>query len=872
MHKGGALIRRGDTLIGKFKVEHVLGQGGMGTVVAARHIELDEMFAVKLLRAGMVQSERTVCRFVREARAAARLRSPHITRVYDVGRLQSGEPYMVMEFLHGSDLRALTGRHGPLPYEHAGWLVLQACDGIAEAHAYGIVHRDLKLDNLFLTHMRDGRPCLKVLDFGISKHADVSERLTHSGVLMGSPRYMSPEQMKDARAVDVQTDVWAMGVIFYELLTGRTPFLGADLPSIIESVIKSEPVSPRELCPQLPGQLNAAIMRCLAKRPENRFQTITELAGVIASELPPNVAWPEAYVTFADERTDEHADEPWELENEFSLPPGSMGTMTPAAARPVLVERRGAFEATQQLLTTSLLSDGDPLVFISCGSDASTDIELARSFAAALAALDVRAFVPALHDHGEGGTREWLRRVTVAIEGCDVFVLLLSEQAAVSELLASQLALAQELRARTPGRPHLLAVHIGSARGDARSALTSSSVLDSLASVPWSGPDDTTVVIRAILERLGRKWPARTPTVGFAGARPIVSLPPVTPRLELPGGIVRANSPFYVERKEIEQRCLRELVKPGALVRIKGPQRMGKTSLMMHLLDHATNAGMRVSLIDLQLVDSNILSDLERFLRWLCAIIARRLSLPRVTAEWDDIFGPKDNCTAHFEDHFFGSGTPLVLALNHVDRLFNAPELAEEFLVLVRAWHEMAKSQGPWEELRLILGYSTEMYMPLDVNHSPFNVGLAISLADWDAQTVLELAHRHGLAWSSRETDKLMHLIGGHPHLTRIALHHLAETGADLDEVLATAASDQGLFADHVKHLLWHLERRPALASAAAQVMRATKPIRIETELAFKLVSLGVVYISGDLVSPGRELYRRYLTARLSPTPAPSGA
>ncbi|MCA9709911.1 MAG: AAA-like domain-containing protein, partial [Myxococcales bacterium] len=338
--------------------------------------------------------------------------------------------------------------------------------------------------------------------------------------------------------------------------------------------------------------------------------------------------------------------------------------------------------------------------------------------------------------------------------------------------------------------------------------------------------------------------------------------------LERPGGVVSSTSAFYVSRPELEDPCLREIVEPGALLRIKGPQRMGKTTLLTRILERPRSEGWRIAAIDLQLLDAGILSDLDRFLRGLCAMITRRLKLPRVEDAWDDIFGPKDNCTAFFEDHLLGDAGPLLLALNHVDRLFDSVDVADEFMALLRAWHEMARSQPPWDELRMVLVYSTEMYLPLDINHSPFNVGLAVSMEDWDAGIVSELARRHGLDWTRREIDELMALLGGHPHLVRLALHAIAERGLEPSQALSSAASDEGLFGEHLKKLLWRLQGQPALHEAAVEVMQASGPVRLSTELAFKLVSLGVARMQGNEVVPGRELYRRYLRERLGPARA----
>lgn len=279
-------VRPGDVLLGKYKVERLLGRGGMGVVVAARHIELGELFAIKFLLPAMLDHGEAIERFLREARAAARLRSEHVARVHDVGRMEDGAPYMILEYLDGSDLKAQIRRQGPLSIEEAVMYVLQACDAIAEAHAAGIIHRDLKPANLFLIRRPNGSSSVKVLDFGISKRTGPDEvELTGTGALLGSPMYMSPEQMARTKAVDVRTDIWALGVVLYELVIGRAPFLGQTITEVVSSVLQEDPAAPSRLRPEIPEGLDAAILHCLHKRPGDRFQSIGELASALREAL-----------------------------------------------------------------------------------------------------------------------------------------------------------------------------------------------------------------------------------------------------------------------------------------------------------------------------------------------------------------------------------------------------------------------------------------------------------------------------------------------------------------------------------------------------------------------------------------------------------
>jgi serine/threonine protein kinase len=279
-------ISEGRVLAGKYRVEKVLGSGGMGVVVAAWHLELERRVAVKFLTPTAMERADTAERFRREARAAAKIRSEHVARVIDVGTMEGGLPYMVMEYLDGNDLSDEMQRVGVLPPVQAVDYVLQILEALAEAHSAGIVHRDLKPANLFLARRPDGSRIVKVLDFGISKSlfgtslAEMS--LTRSAVMIGSPLYMSPEQMRSAKDVDTRTDIWSLGVILYEMITGVPPHTGDSIPALCAALLSQEPVPIRELRPEVLPGLEQVVLRCLAKDPERRFSTVSELARALA--------------------------------------------------------------------------------------------------------------------------------------------------------------------------------------------------------------------------------------------------------------------------------------------------------------------------------------------------------------------------------------------------------------------------------------------------------------------------------------------------------------------------------------------------------------------------------------------------------------
>jgi serine/threonine protein kinase len=279
-------VNEGEILAGKYRVERVLGVGGMGVVVAALHLALDERVAIKFLLPEALTNAEAVARFAREARAAVKIKSQHVARVIDVGTLETGAPYMVMEFLKGQDLSNYLHANGALPIADAVDYVLQACEALAEAHALGIVHRDLKPANLFLTTLADGSPCVKVLDFGISKVTNPGASgpdlgMTKTQAVMGSPLYMSPEQMASSRDVDGRADIWAMGTILYELVTGRVPFNADTMPQLCAMILQYPPEPPQLLRHDLPEGLTQVMLRCLEKDRNRRFGNVAELASAL---------------------------------------------------------------------------------------------------------------------------------------------------------------------------------------------------------------------------------------------------------------------------------------------------------------------------------------------------------------------------------------------------------------------------------------------------------------------------------------------------------------------------------------------------------------------------------------------------------------
>ncbi len=278
-----AMPKIGDVVAGKYRLERVAGEGGMGIVYAAEHLVLRQRVAVKVLLPDAATSDAVVERFEREAQAAARIQSEHVARVMDAGSLASGAPFLVMEFLEGSDFEELLEQHTTLPVADVADAILQALEALAHAHSVGIVHRDLKPANLFLASRPDGRRVVKMLDFGISKtmQARPGEKVLTGHAVLGSPVYMSPEQLRNAKKIDGRADIWSLGVVAYELLTGKPPFDGDGVGEIFAAILEKQAIPVHVRNPEVPVELSNIIAKCLARKVSDRWSDPYALARAV---------------------------------------------------------------------------------------------------------------------------------------------------------------------------------------------------------------------------------------------------------------------------------------------------------------------------------------------------------------------------------------------------------------------------------------------------------------------------------------------------------------------------------------------------------------------------------------------------------------
>lgn len=334
-----------------------------------------------------------------------------------------------------------------------------------------------------------------------------------------------------------------------------------------------------------------------------------------------------------------------------------------------------------------------------------------------------------------------------------------------------------------------------------------------------------------------------------------------------PDGPVPIDSPLYIERPPLEEQAYREITQPGCVIRIRSPRKMGKTSLVLRLLAFAKQQGYRTVKINCWQIDDQYLTDLNKLLRCLCRQIATELgTAPNLDAQWDDEVGCKLSCSFYLQNYLLKpSQSPIVLVLSEVDRFFEYPHISREFFALLRSWCDEARQNQHWKKLRLVVAYSTEQYISLDINRSPFNIGLPVRLQEFNQQQVEELARRYGLEWNtSKESSQLMSLIGGHPALIQLALFSLASGTITLTALIDEAITHGGIYRYHLWQHWVKLQAHPNLIKTYTEIVASKQDVVIDPIDTYKLESLGLITFEGSQILPRCELYRSYFAKQLS--------
>jgi serine/threonine protein kinase len=882
----------GQLLGGRYQVLTVLGAGNFGQTYLAedRHRPDSTKCVVKHLKpASADQSFLPTARelFKREAQTLERLgHHPQIPRLLAYFE-QDREFYLVQDYIPGQVLRAeFAGR--TLWPEAKVVQFLQDTLGILDfVHGCGVIHRDLKPDNLI---RRQADQKLVLIDFGAVKQMRASIVSGHlisdqvgSTIAIGTPGYMPPEQAQGRPRPC--SDLYAVGMIGIQALTGK-------LPSQLREDNQGKLLWQEDAAP-VSDHLATILTRLIRPQFKERYQTAAEVLEALPQPSGSNFFQrmgrflrPAGGLPVA---RDPHTETT--LINEQMSLPGLVPQDPGVAPKDPVAE----IPATSTPFPAVAKALQPARVFISY-SQQEPDLTLARQF---FQTLQQAGHAPFLSGQSGQLGPGWAQQVDTELQQCDYFILLLSPESVLSEVILAEVRTAkqrQELSVASQGasqssspsspqspqtapgptpvefpKPVIVPVRVNLPIGSPLNYELRGH-LHRLQQRFWHGPADSVALIQEVLNLLATTStpPPTTSSLPTTGGTAIPTMPPVTldpnappvpvAEPELPEGQVDLASNFYIERHPIEARCTETILQPGALIRIKAPRQMGKTSLMARTLYRAGEAGYRTVPLSLQLADAKVFTDLDKILRWLCASVGRRLGLPnKVQDYWDDIFGSKYNCTAYFEEYLLPEiHQPLVLGLDEVDRVFEYPEVASDFFGLLRAWHEEAKNRDIWKNLRLVVVHATEVYIPLNTNQSPFNVGLPVELPEFNAQQVSTLAQRHGLQWGQAQIQSLMTMIGGHPYLVRLALYHVARQDLTLAELLADAATETGLFRDHLRGQWWHLQQYPDLAAAFKQVLARQNSLRLDTMDLFKLHSLGLIRLEGNEAKLRCQLYRQY--------------
>ncbi|MBD2524536.1 AAA-like domain-containing protein [Nostoc sp. FACHB-133] len=342
-------------------------------------------------------------------------------------------------------------------------------------------------------------------------------------------------------------------------------------------------------------------------------------------------------------------------------------------------------------------------------------------------------------------------------------------------------------------------------------------------------------------------------------------------KIEFPSGPVPLGSPLYINRPPLEELVCNEILYPGCLIRIKAPRKTGKSSLLNRMIAYAREQGYQIVYLDFQEADQDVFASLDKFLRWFCVNVSRQLNLlPCLDDFWDTEMGSKVSCKIYFEAYLlqYIDNSPLVLALNEVHRVFEHPNIAQDFLPMLRFWHEQAKQDQIWQKLRMVVVHTTEIYIPLKLNQSPFNVGITITLPPLTLNQVQNLALSYGLNCAAEsEGEKrlapLQAMVGGHPYLVSLALYHLCQEEMTLEVLLETASTPVGIYSQHLRELLSLLQKDPKLMSAMQQVIATDEKVELDAIAAYKLESMGLVKLNGNQAHVMCELYRLYFSQQL---------
>ena len=894
----------GQTLRQRYKIVAKLGKGGgFGETYLAEDLDIPEIpkprRVVKRLKPS-IQHQEVERLFQLEAETLNKLgkhdRIPTLYAYFEEG----GEFYLVQELIEGRELgREMMRRWGE---SEAIAFLEEILEILAFVHQSGVIHRDIKPANIM---RRDRDRQLVLIDFGAVKEVSNiifdSQGIASKTIAIGTPGYIPSEQAQGRP--QFSSDIYAAGMTAIQGLAGT-------IPTQIPENARGE-LDWQKYAPPLSQKLTDILTKMVCSRSHERYANATlalqalrrgELEPVSAIlswallkivihsiNLCPNVGlnlFKTAIGGFIDylKQSDRSLNHELQkaamgasIEAEYRLALEYRHQL--ARAFPTFLQyspfhsqqkREGLRWVNQKIARLSEIRTASPKQETSTGEiEAIASAEsipyienLAEQIASQLRILPLaedflqkkEQLLAAAIDSDENYP-EYSEKLSQENGGfLDLVCVEFAKEIKQNQLVAQtfELGLLASINSQLIDSPFVLA-DIENALLDPSLDLTELKRQQERASTVINSPNPQ-IDIRDLAPQ------QEEPTIYENGTGIETSLPLETPRDRVP-----IYSNFYIERPPIESECYQTIMNPGALIRIKAPRQMGKTSLLTRILERSRQQGDRTVFLNLQLADSESLETLDGFLQWFCAIISDELGLEeRVTEYWHGVLNSKRKCTKYLSLYLLSEvGQPLVLGLDEVDKIFQYPKIAPDFFALLRAWHEQGRSDRVWQNLRLVIAHSQEVYIPLNVNQSPFNVGLPIELREFSAAEVENLVRKHQLNWSEEKIKTLMKMVGGHPYLVRVALYQIVGGKMTLEELLELAPTEEGPLADHLRRHLYNLQENPEILTAIKQVIAADSPVQIGAKEGFKLHSMGLVKFQGNLVAPRCELYRLYFSDRL---------
>ena len=784
-------------VIDTYKLIRPIGEGGFANVGLYQDEVLAREVAIKVSKRAARDDPDVL---LSEIRALANFAHPAIVRIYAAGKLGVDRQFIVMEYLSGGSLADYL-KANEVPLSKAIEIVSIVADALHKAHLAGFVHRDVKPANILLDV--NGSPYLG--DFGLAIHESEQHKFLGDG--SGTMPYRAPEQVEGkANWMDARCDIWGLGVVLYELITGRRPFAGEPSQEIDYEIVHREPRSPRTINDQIPVRLQEACMKCLRKNPAERFTAADELA------------------------------------DELRWIAGSLG-IRQISQSPSAFSRKSNKES----------SAGGAKVFISYSHLDSEESSLVQEIDAALITSGNDCFVDTKIPAGI----KWAVEIEEKLRGCDFFVVLISPTSMKSEMVQTEIRLAHAL-GREYGRPIILPIRVGEC-GPLEYELNL--YLGALHYLQWTSEHDSQSIATSIVEAIqesdrNSNWQIESSRAEQSGktvdSKPSPSIN--VQQMTVPGGTVKHSDPLYIQRSADD--AVIECAQQTNTIVLKGPRQHGKSSLLMHYLQACQKNGKQIAYLDLSVLANDEMTDYVGFLRRVAKLLSHRLGggngLPN---DIDSQYA----MTLFIEELLDATNNPVVISFDEVDRLFGQP-YQSDFFSMLRVWHNNRSSflTPQWENVDLALAISTEPYLLIsESDRSPFNVGLTLDLKSFTPSQCQDLNNRCGEILTESEQQELYELLGGHPYLTRLAFYHLCGKNAiQFSELVETAHKEFGRFGEHLRAILFKLHKSPELLDAMKSVV-ATGCIKNQ-DVYFRLYGAGLVKEENGRINPANLLYARY--------------